>query len=136
MKNSTKVIGFRMVYRDLAMTGSLTTVFRPDRPKYEKIFKPGIVVSGGIIKRPGNGYGRQPVFTEDELIIRIKTFKRVRLKNLKPRDFSGSSPDVKHTLDLIYHLGLIYNQPASDFSPNTRIVKIELEYLSINGERP
>lgn len=139
MIDSGKAMGFRMVYRDLVLSGSLTTVFRPGRAKYEELYKPGKVVQGAIIRQPGSpedGQEREidPVFTGDEISLRIKSQKKVLLKNLRPVDFFGSSPDVKDEQDLIYHLGMIYNQPASSFSPNTIIIRIELEYLSVKGE--
>jgi len=132
MCNGEGAIGFRMVYRDLVLSGSLTTVFRLDRAKYEQLFKSGSVVEGGIIRQPGNREeNRNPVFTEDEISLRIKTLKKISLRDLRPVDFFGSSPDVKDMQGLIYHLGLIYNQPAGSFHPETKVIKIELEYLSI-----
>lgn len=132
MGNGEGAIGFRMVYRELVLTGSLTTVFRPNRAKYEQLFKPGSVVEGGIIRIPGNRLENiKPIFTEDEISLKIKAFKKILLKNLRPIDFFGSSPDVKNVQGLIYHLGMIYNQAAASFNPETEVIRIKLEYLTI-----
>lgn len=128
-------LGFRMVYRGLVLSSSLTTVFRPGRAKYEELFKPGKVVKGKIIRLPGNPEQRRnPVFTADEITLKIKSLKKILLKHLRPVDFFGSSPDVKDTDSLIYHLGLIYNQPVGSFNPDTIIIRIEFEYVSIRRE--
>lgn len=130
MKKEKDAIGFRMVYRDLVLSRSLTTIFRPDNPKYKKLYGAGSVIEGRIIVQPGIARNKiEPKFTNDRIKLRVKSIKRLALKDLKPDDFIGSSPDVQNVLSLIYHLGMIYNIPASDFKPETKIIKIELEYV-------
>lgn len=130
MPKQEDAIGFRMVYRDLVLSRSLTTIFRPNDQKYEELYGTGSLVEGIIIQQPGSAsLSIKPIFTEDTIRLKVKSIKRIALKNLKQEDFLGSSPDVQDTTGLIYHLGMIYDKPANSYVPNTKIIKIELEYV-------
>lgn len=130
MKDIHSSLGFRFVYRPIILSGSLTTIFRPNLPKYKKLFPQGVVVSVRIILIPGNEKtNTPPVYTNERLQARIKSITIHNVKDLKPQDFEGSSPDVKDQASLAYHLGLIYNQPLDNFRNDKKIIKIKLEYL-------
>ncbi|MBI2062220.1 MAG: hypothetical protein HYT64_00780 [Candidatus Yanofskybacteria bacterium] len=128
--NENDAIGFRMAYRDLVLCRSLTTIFRPDNPKYEGLYREGSVVEARIIRRPGNEeLNIPPEFAPERKKVRVKSLKRLELRDLKPEDFAGSSPDVQTVQGLMYHLGIIYDAPASEYTPSTKLIKIELEYI-------
>lgn len=130
MLKSENEIGFRMVYRDMVLSRSLTTIFRPDDRKYEKLYGAGSLIKGKIIEQPGSASLEiNPVFTEDTVRLEVKSIKKIALKDLKPEDFLGSSPDVQDVMGLIYHLGMIYNKPAISYMPNESVIKISLEYV-------
>lgn len=130
--NDRNSLGFRIVYKPLIINGSLTTIFRPNLPKYKKLYPIGELVSARIIKHPGDEKNKiVPLYTDDKLFVRIKSINSVRIKELKPEDFIGSSPDVHDQESLAYHLGLIYNEAADVFGPETKIIKIKFSYEKI-----
>lgn len=123
-------IGIRIVYRDLVSAHALRTIFRPDHPKYDRLYAPGSQVELRIIAQPGNqSDSLPPTYTPERFQVKIKSLQRRRLGDLGPADFVGSSPDVQTATGLIYHLGMIYNKPSAEFSADTSVIKIELEYL-------
>lgn len=135
MKKTTDAIGFRMVYRNLVLSHSLTTIFRPDNPKYKELYCCGPIVEGRIITEPGNSrLNINPAYTDDAVYLKAKSVRRIALQDLKPEDFIGSSPDIQNVQELIYHLGMIYNKPAEEFMPDTKVIRIELEYVNLKEE--
>jgi hypothetical protein len=128
--NSQESLGFRIVYRDIVLSKKLTVVFRPFDQKYLKLYKKGALVRGVIIAQPGNAsFNQKPCITDDEILLRIKSIKPMLISSLKNKDFDGSSPDVYNPPSLAYHLGMVYNRPASKFNKHIKIIKIELEYV-------
>lgn len=130
-----EAIGFRMVYRDLVLSRSLTIIFRPDSPKYKELYCCGHVIEGKIIAEPGNPRLKvNPTYTDDVVYLKAKSVSRIALSDLKPEHFVGSSPDVQNVQGLIWQLGLIYNKSASEFTPKTKVIRIELEYVNQKEE--
>lgn len=131
MKNNIdKALGFRITYRDLVLSKKLAVVFRPFNSKYLRLYKKGALVEGVIIARPGNFFlNQKPCLTGDEILLRIKSIRPMLIGSLKNKDFDGSSPDVYNPSSLAYHLGMVYNRPASEFNKHIKIIKIELEYV-------
>lgn len=130
MNKKTDAIGFRKVYSELVFANSLTTVFRLNRSKYKDLYCCGRIVEGRIITEPGNSrLNIEPVYESKPIYLIAKSVTLVALEELKPADFVGSSPDVQDIRGLIYHLGLIYNRSTKEFTPQTKVIRIELEYV-------
>lgn len=130
MKKTTDAIGFRMVYRDFVLLRSLTTIFRLDKSKYKELYCCGRIVEGRIIAVPGNPrLNTKPIYEGKPIHLIAKSVSRIALGKLKQGDFVGSSPDVQDVQGLIYHLGMIYNKSAGEFTPRTKVIRIELEYV-------
>lgn len=123
-------IGIRRVYEDHVQSGQLRTIFRPALPKYAKLYGLGKTTELRIIKAPGSPrLDIKPVYTEDIFRVKITSFQELSLKDLTDLDFDDSYPDVHSAEDLAYHLGMTYDVPFSRYTPETRVIKIQLEYI-------
>ncbi len=122
---------FRMVYLELLKNKKLRTVFRPGNRLYPnpKGYQIGEIVTARVIEVPGNDSSEViPKFTKDRFRIRISDIAIKPIEKLVEEDFDGSSPDVTNILQLKYHLGLIYNQPAGAFD-NQEVTRINFYYI-------
>lgn len=120
----------RFVYRASILARELTTIFRPNLPKYTELFKPGLTVPIRILRHPGKPEADiPPEFTADKVTAKVKSINCRNIKTLKNSDFVGSSPDVHDEISLRYHLGLIYDGPFDDPRWDQGVIKIELEYF-------
>jgi hypothetical protein len=129
MRRDEDAIGIRTVYRDLVLSGSLRTIFRPNDVKYEHLYKPGEQAEVRIIELPGSErLELPPQYAPEKIPVVVEKLERIALKDLGAKDFFYSSPDVQNALQLAFHLGLIYNKPVSEFQPDTMVMKITLRY--------
>jgi hypothetical protein len=129
MRRDEDAIGIRNVYRDLVLSRSLRTIFRPDDLKYEQLYRPGEQAEVRIILLPGSERLQlPPQYAPERIPVIVEKLERIALKDLQASDFFHSSPDVQNAGQLAFHLGLIYNKPVSDYRPETMVIKITLRY--------
>lgn len=118
-------MAFRKPYRELLLSGGITTVFRPGKrlPGDTRGYRPGQLVTARVIDRPGLDWK----FTPPEFVpdiahcIRISDVYSKDIDSMDRNDFVGSSPDVFDSQSLRYHLGLIYNMDIDSLKEVTVI---------------
>lgn len=133
-------MAFRKIYKPLVEKEILTTVFRPGQRLCNDFrgYCPGDIVKAKIITELGSDRAKlAPKFLDNPIkFIKIGSIKAIKIKDLKPSDFKGSSPDVRDKQSLKYHLGLIYNLDPASLSDEAEITRINFIYLKIkkNGK--
>ena len=126
-------IAFRKIYKDLIIKNKITTVFRPGKRVCGDFrgYCPGEIVKIRIIEKTGADWAMLPPEFEKDFVKKIKMIeiKSLLLKDLKKKDFAGSSLDVFDKNSLIHHLGIIYNLPIEELQDDSLVTKITFQYI-------
>lgn len=125
-------MAFRLVYRHLLVDESITVVFRPGKRLCGEYrgYCVNQRVTAKIIEHLGSDRERiPPVFlSEPQKSIVIRSVTPIKLTDLRPSDFFGSSPDVQSVEDLRWHLGLIYNISYKELTDDAMVTKFVFNY--------
>lgn len=126
-------IAFRKIYKDLIIKKKITTVFRPGKRICGDFrgYCSGEIIKIRIIEKIGADWAMLPPKFEEDFIkkIEIVNIESFPIKNLKEKDFSGSSPDVFDKKSLIHQLGIIYNLSIEELQDDSLITKITFKYI-------
>lgn len=124
-------MAFRSRYRELLLTRTLTTVFRPGDRVYPnwRGYSEGEIVTARIIRMPGSDeLGVPPEFDDLRIPIRIRSISVSPIDTLGAAAFLGSSPDVHDRASLMVHLRRIYGRPLSYFG--NQVTRIAFAYMA------
>lgn len=125
---------FRKMYRRALESREITTIFRPgDRTRigHGKGYRPGEIVEIKLLDKVGADWANLAPKLVDGfgILAEIVETEAVTISALKPKDFKGSSEDVRDAKTLRYHLALIYNIDDRELTDDALITRTTFKYL-------